>query len=227
MKIKFCGGCNPFYDRKKLYIMLLKNKKIQKLDKIIILNGCQRGCRKSLKNKNIINVQEYIINNDLKDINSNIKLYILGDGPDFNILKNKAEELGLLNKTVYLKGFLPYEKMITYLKSADIALNSIKGKALQTITNKFGDYVSAGLPLLNCCQSNEIITLIEEKKLGLNYTPGNIESFKEKLFKMLSDKNKMKNYSENCKKFAEEKFDRKESYRIIEKKIEEILNNGV
>ena len=165
--------------------------------------------------------------NDLKDINSNIKLYILGDGPDFNILKNKAEELGLLNKTVYLKGFLPYEKMITYLKSADIALNSIKGKALQTITNKFGDYVSAGLPLLNCCQSNEIITLIEEKKLGLNYTPGNIESFKEKLFKMLSDKNKMKNYSENCKKFAEEKFDRKESYRIIEKKIEEILNNGV
>ena len=74
MKIKFCGGCNPFYDRKKLYIMLLKNKEIQKLDKIIILNGCQRGCRKSLKDKNIINVQEYIINNDLKDINEE-KIY--------------------------------------------------------------------------------------------------------------------------------------------------------
>ena len=66
MKIKFCGGCNPFYDRKKLYIMLLKNKEIQKLDKIIILNGCQRGCRK--------NIQEYIINNDLKDINEE-KIY--------------------------------------------------------------------------------------------------------------------------------------------------------
>ena len=71
MKIKFCGGCNPFYDRKKLYIMLLKNKEIQKLDKIVILNGCQRGCR---KNKNIINIQEYIINNDLKDINEE-KIY--------------------------------------------------------------------------------------------------------------------------------------------------------
>ncbi len=69
MKIKFCGGCNPFYDRKKVYIMLLKNKEIQELDKIIILNGCQRGCRRELKNKNIINVQEYIIKNDLKDIN--------------------------------------------------------------------------------------------------------------------------------------------------------------
>ena len=60
MKIKFCGGCNPFYDRKKVYI--------------IILNGCQRGCRKILKDKNIINVQEYIINNDLKDINEE-KIY--------------------------------------------------------------------------------------------------------------------------------------------------------
>jgi len=168
-----------------------------------------------------------LVFNDLKDINSNIKLYILGDGPDFNMLKDKAEELGLLNKTIYLKGLLPYKEMIAYLKSSDIALNSIKGKALQTITNKFGDYVSAGLPLLNCCQSDEIISLIEEKELGLNYTPENIESLKEKLFEMLSDKNKMKNYSENCKKFAEEKFDRKKSYKIIEKKIEEILNNGV
>ena len=109
-----------------------------------------------------------LVFNDLKDINSNIKLYILGDGPDFNMLKDKAEELGLLNKTIYLKGLLPYKEMIAYLKSSDIALNSIKGKALQTITNKFGDYVSAGLPLLNCCQSDEIISLIEEKELGLN-----------------------------------------------------------
>ena len=54
--------------------MLLKNKKVQKLDKVIILNGCQRGCRKSLKDKNIINVQKYIINNDLKDINEE-KIY--------------------------------------------------------------------------------------------------------------------------------------------------------
>ena len=165
--------------------------------------------------------------NDLKEINSNIKLYILGDGPDFDILKNKAEELGLLNKTIYLKGLLPYEEMIAYLKLSDIALNSIKGKALQTITNKFGDYMSAGLPLLNCCQSNEIINLIEERELGLNYIPENIDSLKERLFEILSDKNKIKIYSKNCKKFAEEKFDRKKSYKIIEEKIKEILNNGV
>lgn len=58
--------------------MLLDNKDIQRLDKIIILNGCQRGCGKSLKDKNIINVQEYIINNDLKDVNEkNIYSWII------------------------------------------------------------------------------------------------------------------------------------------------------
>lgn len=59
MEIRFCGGCNPLYHREKLYEKL----KFLTLDKevIIILNGCQRGCVKVLENKNIINVQEYLI----------------------------------------------------------------------------------------------------------------------------------------------------------------------
>lgn len=56
MKIKFCGGCNPFYDRKKVYQMLLNNKNIQSIAKTIILNGCQRGCRKITETEIIINV---------------------------------------------------------------------------------------------------------------------------------------------------------------------------
>lgn len=160
---------------------------------------------------------------DMLKENENIKLYILGDGPEFLKLKDKAEESGLLNKTIFFKGLLPYEEMIDYLKNSDIALNAIKGKALQTITNKFGDYVSAGLPILNCCQSEEVLKLIENRKLGLNYIPENPESLKEKILEILKDKEKLKEYSKNCKKFAEEKFDRKESYRIIFEKIRKIL----
>lgn len=161
--------------------------------------------------------------NELEKINSNIKLYILGDGPDFSILKNKAEELGLLNKTVYLKGLLPYEEMVKYLKTSDIALNAIKGKALQTMTNKFGDFVSAGLPILNCCQMEEVKNIILKKELGINYIPGNTGSLKEAILFLLENKNKMVEFSKNSKKFADEKFDRKESYKIIFQKIKEIL----
>ena len=160
---------------------------------------------------------------DLEKINSNIKLYILGDGPDFSILKNKAEELGLLNKTVYLKGLLPYEEMVKYLKTSDIALNAIKRKSLGTITNKFGDFVSAGLPILNCCQMEEVKNIILEKKLGINYIPENSSSLKNAILFLLENKDKMIDFSKNSKKFADEKFDRKESYKIIFQKIKEIL----
>ncbi|MCF2625384.1 glycosyltransferase family 4 protein [Fusobacterium perfoetens] len=160
---------------------------------------------------------------DMLKENKNIKLYILGDGPEFLKLKDKAEELGLLDKTIFFKGMLPYEDMIDYLKNSDIALNAIRGKALQTITNKFGDYVSAGLPILNCCQSKEVLNLIENRKLGLNYIPENSESLKEKILEILKDKERLEEYSKNCKKFAEEKFDRKKSYKIIFEKIKKIL----
>lgn len=160
---------------------------------------------------------------ELEKINPNIKLYILGDGPDYSILKTKAEELGLLNKTVYLKGLLPYEEMVKYLKTSDIALNAIKGKALQTMTNKFGDFVSGGLPILNCCQMEEVKNIILEKELGINYIPGNTSSLKEAILFLLENKNKMVEFSKNSKKFADEKFDRKESYKIIFQKIKEIL----
>ncbi len=160
---------------------------------------------------------------DLLKENSNIKLQILGEGPELENLKKEAKSLKLLNKTIFFRGMLPYEEMINYLRNSDIALNAIKGKALQTITNKFGDYVSAGLPILNCCSSQEVINLIQNKKLGLNYISENPESLKEKILEILKTKEKLKEYSRNCKKFAKEKFDRKESYKIIFEKIKEKL----
>lgn len=163
---------------------------------------------------------------DLLKENSNIKLQILGEGPELEILKEEAKNLKLLDKTIFFRGMLPYEEMISYLKNSDVALNAIKGKALQTITNKFGDYVSAGLPILNCCSSQEVLNLIQSKKLGLNYISKNPESLKEKILEILKAKEKLGEYSENCKKFAKEKFDRKESYKIIFGKIKKILGEN-
>lgn len=159
----------------------------------------------------------------LLEDNKNIKLYILGHGPDFCELKAKSEKLGLLGKTVFFEGFVPYEEMVNFLKNSDIALNAIKGKALQTITNKFGDYVSAGLPLLNSCQAKEVLNLVKDKKLGVNYIPGDRESLKNGILEILKDKNMLKQYSKNCKEFAQEKFDRRKSYKIILDKIKKMM----
>ena len=60
MKFKFCGGCNPLYDR------VAVSQKIKELEKeleieLIILNGCHRGCGKKEEEVSCINIQEFFI----------------------------------------------------------------------------------------------------------------------------------------------------------------------
>lgn len=157
--------------------------------------------------------------------NKKLKLNILGTGPDQEKLKNLAKELEVYNKNVFFYGYLEYEKMVAFLKKSDLALNAIKGKAKQTITNKLGDYVSAGLAILNSCQEKEVLELVEDKKLGVNYKPGDPRSLKEAIIEMLNDKEKLSSYGKNSRQFAEKYFDRKNSYQIIINEINKLLHN--
>lgn len=152
----------------------------------------------------------------------NIKLNILGSGPDEEKLVKLAKELNVYDKNVHFYGFMKYEKMVAFLKKSDIALNALTAGSKGTITNKFGDYVSAGLPILNSCQEKEVIDLINNKELGINYTPGDSYSLKNTIIKMLQDKEVMERFSRNSRLFAEKYFDRKESYRVILDKIKKL-----
>lgn len=154
----------------------------------------------------------------------NIKLNIIGGGPDEERLIKLAKGLNVIDKNVKFYGYMEYEKMVAILKTSDIALNALTAGSKGTITNKLGDYVSAGLPILNSCQEKEVINLINEKKLGLNYMPGDEESLKNSIVEILEDKIKLKEYGENSRKLAEKNFDRKTSYSVIVDKIKEYLS---
>jgi glycosyltransferase involved in cell wall biosynthesis len=149
----------------------------------------------------------------------NIKLNILGTGPDEERLIEISKELNTYNINVYFYGYIEYKKMIAVLKKSDIALNAIKSSAKQTITNKLGDYVAAALPILNSCQETEVIDLVINKNLGYNYMPGNVDSLKSAIIDMLNSKKDMNIYSKNARAFAEQCFDRKVSYRVIVDKL--------
>lgn len=158
---------------------------------------------------------------ELKDY-KNIKLNILGSGPDEERLMRLAKELGVYDINVYFHGYVHYEKMVSTLKRSDLALNALTSGAKQTITNKFGDYVSAGLPILNSSQEKEVIDLVNIKGLGINYIPGDITSLKNAILKIIIDGEKILKYGKNSRLFAEEYFDRKESYGVIVDKIREL-----
>lgn len=75
---KFCGGCNPLFDRSRVYNrtkQLLNNQeeinKEYSLETLIILNGCTRGCivpeEFQEKYNSIIDTQNYLVSPHAKE----------------------------------------------------------------------------------------------------------------------------------------------------------------
>ncbi|MER2108652.1 MAG: glycosyltransferase family 4 protein [Solibacillus sp.] len=155
--------------------------------------------------------------------NKKLKLMIMGYGPDYEKLNNLALSLGVLNKNVFFTGMLEYKEMINRLRKSDIALNAITKNAKQTFTNKLGDYLSAGLPILNSCREKEIVEFIEKEKVGYNYEAENVEDLIRVIHLALLNLDEFKEMGINSRCIAEEKFDRNKSYNIIMSEIEKSL----
>ena len=140
------------------------------------------------------------------------KFIIMGDGPKFSEFENYANELGV---DCYFAGRLPYPKMCRLLSECDMAVNPIVSGAAQSIINKHGDYAAAGLPVLNTQESLEYRNLVEQYQMGINCNCGDSKDLEKELLVLLHDKNKRNKMGKNSRKCAEEKFDRKESYKDI------------
>ncbi|MRH99168.1 glycosyltransferase [Kriegella sp. EG-1] len=152
---------------------------------------------------------------------SHLKVKILGSGPQ----KSRLEQFAIANNLpVHFVGFVEYPIMVNYLKNADIALSAIVQGAQQSLTYKIGDYVSAGLPILNSSENKEFRNIIKNEKIGLNYVAGKDVDLAEKILKLLEDEKIMKQYGQNSRKIAESRFNRKSTnikiVQLVEKLVE-------
>lgn len=142
----------------------------------------------------------------------NIKFIVMGDGPLKSQFERYAKEQGVYAE---FTGRLHYGKMVGILKACDIAVNPISPGAAQSIINKHGDYASAGLPVINSQECIEYRNLVEEYQMGLNCENKNAEDMAEKLLKLCNDEALRKVMGENSRRLAEDKFDRKKTYKKI------------
>lgn len=149
-----------------------------------------------------------IINRKIK----NIEFLILGDGP----LKEEFERYGN-EKEVKMKflGRVPFEFVVNYLDRSDILVNPIKSGSAASIINKVGDYASAGRPVINTQECKEYRTLVEIYEIGFNCKNSDSKDIADKIYKLyLSEELRIK-MGKNNRKLAEEKFDRKKTYKKI------------
>lgn len=150
-----------------------------------------------------------------KENGINVRPIIVGSGPLENNFREYAKEKG---SNALFTGWLDQTTMHSYLREADAVINAIIKKSPASITNKVGDYLTSGKPMLNGSLNKEFLNLLEERNFGLNYDPENPLSLSKAIEKMynMNDKNR-KLMGQNARKLAEEEFDRKKTYpKIIE-----------
>lgn len=152
----------------------------------------------------------------------NIRVKILGGGPDEQKLKELSREL---RANVDFVGYMPYPRMAAYLSKSDIVINSFVRKAPQSIVNKIGDYLSAGKPMINTCSSPELREKLKKDGTGCNVLAEDRDKLATLIKKMYKNPKKLQVMGENARRIAEAEFDRKESYKVIEQCISALLND--
>ena len=142
----------------------------------------------------------------------NVRVKILGDGPDRAKLEEQAAALGA---PVDFVGYAPYDLMAAYLKASDITVNSLVKSAPQSIVTKIGDYLAAGIPLVNTGSSPEFRAKVETDGFGVNVLAEDVDALADALAALIDDPDKRAAMGTIARTVAENQFDQPHSYQAI------------
>ena len=140
---------------------------------------------------------------------SDIKFAFVGQGKLKPLLEKRAKELMLDN--VIFHPPVNKVKLSQLMASADIGLQllaNIPAFYYGTSPNKFFDYISASLPVLNN-YPGWLAGMIKENDCGFAIEPENAVAFADALEEATVDGNRLKIMGENANKLAKAEFDRK------------------
>lgn len=148
------------------------------------------------------------------------KLKLLGDGGERAHLVEAAAETGC---DVEFLGYQPYRKMAAYLCASDILVNSLVGKAAQSIVTKIGDYLAAGKPLINAAVGAEFRHKVEEDGFGVNVQPGDASALSAALTRLIEDASARERMGERARHIAEQQFARRVAYQSTVQLIDQLV----
>lgn len=140
---------------------------------------------------------------------SDIVLAFIGDGKMKEHLMNRTKEEGLDNCRFYDP--IPKKKLNKIIASADVGLmvlTNVPAFYYGTSPNKFFDYISSGLPVLNN-YSGWLADMIQENCLGVVVPADDCQAFAKGLISLLDNNDFKVQCGKNARTFAEEHFSRK------------------
>lgn len=150
-----------------------------------------------------------------------IRVKLLGDGPDRAALEELAASL---DAPVDFVGYAPYDLMAAYLCASDATVNSLVADAAQSIVTKIGDYLAAGIPLINTGSSPEFRAKVEADGFGVNVPAGNPDALAQAILALASDPARCQAMGAAGRRIAEEQFDQEHSYGVIVDLIRDLVD---
>ena len=162
-----------------------------------------------------------------KDANK-IKLVFVGGGNQKERLIKRAESEKLDN--CIFNEPVPKVGLVSYLQAADVGLmllDNVPAFYFGTSPNKFFDFISSGLPILNN-YPGWLAGMIEEENAGVVIEPDNPQAFAEALIGLSHDTN-LDAMGKNSRRLAETRFNRSklaEDFCNLLEKINSSTDNG-
>ena len=148
--------------------------------------------------------------NELKKRNiTNIKFLLIGDGMRKKSLKEEAKKLKL-DDIIIFRDPVKKTKLAEIFQNCDIGLQllaNVEEFYYGTSPNKFFDYIAAGLPVLNN-YPGWLKDIINKNNCGIVVEPDNHIDFVNKIIFASKNPNELSIMSQNCKRVANNDFNR-------------------
>lgn len=82
---------------------------------------------------------------NLSEKRSDFACYLIGDGPEFSLWRTRAEETGLLGKTVFFTGLKEQQELVTEIQAADFMVLSSNYETFGTVVI---ECLACGIPVV-------------------------------------------------------------------------------
>lgn len=161
---------------------------------------------------------------ELKKLNSNIKILLVGDGSEKANVIAQAKESGVFEDNIFFEEPISKKDIPTLFSAATIASNLVTDlpEARANSANKFFDTLAAGKPIL-LNHGGWMHDVVKARNCGLAMWQQPIELVAQELHSKMNDQNWLSQAGIAAKKLAEQNFDRD----MLAKQFEEVIKAAI
>ena len=165
---------------------------------------------------------------ELEKIGSNVKILAIGDGAEYKLVVNQAENLGLLNNNIFFEKGMSKSEIVSAFSAATMAsaLFIDKPEMRANSANKFFDALAAGKPLL-INYGGWMHEIVSKSACGIAAWQSELDQVAAEINHKMNDAKWLSLASESSKGLAHRKFDRDSLSKKIALILESVTSNAI